>query len=372
MMFTLVLLTLASIASACETDSDCPSSYCQNDATKTAPFTCHLCGDNCCETDTDCDASYCVNDPTKTPPYFCHASKALLPGVATPLEQLVQTATPSSAVNPAAAAAAAAKAKAAADAKDVKDFLVKYQQFVAGLAIAVGAVFAFAGYKYFNATLFLCGAAAAGFFSYVGAQTYYTSTSTTPNIGVMLGVTITLAVLFGLLTVYLRKVGTFLAGAAGGASAGIMFYSVCLSSLVSPVDAVPQLYLYITMSCLGVIGGVLALKIERLVLVLSTSLAGSLATIAGIGHFAHHFPTTMSSFVNGGQLVDSDWQAWAYAGGFVVMVLSSTVVQFKTTSDRNVKVQQEKYKNSLLYGAPTQRGQTSVYVDHVSGYNTAV
>merc|ERR1712166_881588 len=115
------------------------------------------------------------------------------------------------------------------------------------------------------------------------------------------GVTITLAVLFGLLTMYLRKVGTFLAGAAGGASAGIMFYSVCLSGLTSPVDAVPQLYF--TMSCLGVIGGVLALKIERLVLVLSTSLAGSLATIAGIGHFAGHFPTTMSSFVNGGTLV---------------------------------------------------------------------
>jgi len=372
MGFTLVLLTLASIASACETDSDCPSSYCQNDATKTAPFTCHLCGVNCCETDTDCDASYCVNDPTKTPPYFCH-SKALLPGVATPLEQLLQTAsTPSSTVDPAAAAAAAAKAQAKADAADVKKFLGHYQQFVAGLAIAVGAVFAFAGYKYFNATLFLCGAAAAGFFSYVGAQTYYTSTGTTPNVGVMLGVTITLAVLFGLLTMYLRKVGTFLAGAAGGASAGIMVYSVCLSGLASPVDAVPQLYLYLTMSCLGVIGGVLALKIERLVLVLSTSLAGSLATIAGIGHFAGHFPTTMSSFVNGGTLVDSDWQAWAYAGVFVLMVVSSTVVQFKTTSDRNAKVQQEKYKNSLLYGAPTQRGQKSVYVDHVSGYNTAV
>ena len=91
-----------------------------------------------------------------------------------------------------------------------------------------------------------------------------------------------------------------------------------------------------------------------------------------IGHFAGHFPTTMSSFVNGGTLVDSDWQAWAYAGVFVLMVVSSTVVQFKTTSDRNAKVQQEKYKNSLLYGAPTQRGQKSVYVDHVSGYNTAV
>ena len=53
------------------------------------------------------------------------------------------------------------------------------------------------------------------------------------------------------------------------------------------------------------------------------------------------------------------------------MVIVSTIVQFKTTVDRETKEKDQKYKNSLLYTAPEPQ-QRTVYVDHVSGYNTAV
>jgi prolipoprotein diacylglyceryltransferase len=99
-----------------------------------------------------------------------------------------------------------------------------------------------------------------------------------------------------------------------------------------------------------------------------------LAFVAGIGHFAKHFPTSASSFIDPTtHEATHDVWVWAYAAGFVVMVIVSTVVQLKTTVDRNKTKKEEQYKNSLLYAAPTTNvGNRSVYVDHVSGYNTAV
>lgn len=383
-MLTLLLIAVAATAASasCTSDADCPSSYCKNDPTKKAPYSCYGCGDHCCLFDTDCEGSYCVNDPSKMPPYVCHGSF-------TPFELLVQKAvvvnkaatqlankasnTAAPPTTPAAPAPANPLSPAAAkDAKIVEDFLKKYQQVVAGVAIAIGFVFAFAGYRYFSATLFLCGAAAAGFVSFVLIDYYQPNYESSKPV-VVLSVTITLALLVGLLCVYLRKIGTFFAGAAGGASCAFMVNAAVLNKISAP-SAVPGLYLYLSLVLFGMVGGLLALKVERLVIVLSTSLAGSLAFVAGIGHFAKHFPTSASSFIDPTtHEATHDVWVWAYAAGFVVMVIVSTVVQLKTTVDRNKTKKEEQYKNSLLYAAPTTNvGNRSVYVDHVSGYNTAV
>merc|ERR1719399_589650 len=58
------------------------------DPSKTPPYQCHLCGDFCCNTDKDCPKSYCLNDPTKVPPYFCH------PAAAAPAKKVVTTVAP--------------------------------------------------------------------------------------------------------------------------------------------------------------------------------------------------------------------------------------------------------------------------------------
>ncbi len=38
-VLALLLATAVAATASCETDSDCPSSYCQNDPSKTAPYT---------------------------------------------------------------------------------------------------------------------------------------------------------------------------------------------------------------------------------------------------------------------------------------------------------------------------------------------
>merc|ERR1719247_3719165 len=196
----LLLLGVGAAAAGCRRDQDCPSSYCQN-ANK-GHGSCHLCGDHCCLTDADCAGSYCKNDPTMTPPYFCHASLAAADPVTLALSAQ-QAAAP--------AAPAAPKPDdnltpaAAADAKAVEDFLKHYDQVVAGVAIAVGAVFAFAGYRYFTATLFVSGAAAAGFVSYVLIDHYMPVVSAQNEFvgahkpAVLVGVTVALALVGGAL-----------------------------------------------------------------------------------------------------------------------------------------------------------------------------
>jgi len=269
---------------------------------------------------------------------------------------------------------------AAKDAKEIKEFLKKYNSYVAGVSIAVGLLFAYAGYKFFNATLFLVGAAFTGFVSYAVMQTYMYQIENNKVVGnihltpaIMVSVTSVLAIIGGLVTYKLRKLGTFAAGAAGGAAVAVMLNASVLVNLNLPTpEKVPSLWLYIALVVIGVIGGMLALKIERVVFIVATSLAGSLGFVCGIGHFCGHFPTSVNSFVNHGVPTKDPW-VWLYAAGFVVNVIASAIVQFRTTKDKKKAEQEEKYRNSLLYAAPVDNtGVRTAYVDHVSGYHTAV
>jgi len=325
-------------------------------------------------TDRHCKGSYCQNSPDKTAPYYCHSKNS------NPLEELLLNVQQSKDTEtaPAPAAPPSITPAAAADAKAIEDFLNKYNSYVAGVSIAVGLLFAFAGYRYFNATLFLVGAAVTGFISYAVMQTFTYKIEHNKIVGninltpaIIISVTSVLAILGGLITYKLRKVGTFAAGAAGGAAGAVMLNASVLVNLPAPHN-IPSLWLYIALVVLGVIGGMLALKVERVVFILATSLAGSLAVVCSIGHFAGHFPTSIDSFVNHGVVTKSYW-VWGYLAGFVLLVVTSTIVQFRYSEDKKKKQQMEKYRNSLLYSAPEDNtGVRTAYVDHVSGYHTAV
>ena len=80
MLSKIIALSLIASAAAggaltkCDSDGDCPSSYCMKSAGKSPPFTCHDCGANCCNSDVDCKGSYCMKDQTKKAPFQCHAA----------------------------------------------------------------------------------------------------------------------------------------------------------------------------------------------------------------------------------------------------------------------------------------------------------
>ena len=175
-----------------------------------------------CTTNADCPSSYCSNDPTKTAPYFCRA---------TSVEVLTKTANPVAADRAADPLAPAA----AADAEWVEAFLKRYQQIVAAVSIPVGFFFAFAGYKYFSVTLFLSAACIAGFVSFTLIDYYQPSVQTSKPYVVML-VSSILAMSSGCVVMKLRTLGIFVAGALGGGKLTFSFvnFPFALISLTTP------------------------------------------------------------------------------------------------------------------------------------------
>lgn len=343
----------AGALASCKTDADCPSSYCANDPTKKPPYMCHACGDNCCLTDKDCPSSYCVNDPTKMPPYMCHAS-----GADAMFESDVQRVGGSLAPS---ASQDADKIK-----KEVEHVLHKYQSVVAGATIAVGTAVAFFGYKLVGPTLFLAGAAAGGFATYVVMDaTISDNYERKPE--AVIATSLAVALVAGIVLVRLRKIGVFVAGAAGGAVAALMLNTAVIYRLqtYAPKE-VPSLYLYVVVLLLGLFGGYLALKLERTVLIVATALAGSFGAVAGVGYFAGHYPTSYQSFVHNDQL-NRDPIVWAYLGGMVAMTLLGVVVQLRTTEKRRTN---DEKRQALLYAvpAPTAGAPRSVNVASVAGY----
>lgn len=342
----------AGAVASCKTDADCPSSYCANDLTKKPPYMCHACGDNCCLTDKDCPTSYCVNDPTKMPPYMCHAAQ----GQATNLyaSDAQGSIAPSAAQD-------ADKIK-----KEVEHILSKYQSVVAGATIAIGAVVTFSGYKLVGPTIFLAGAATGGFAAYVVTDSTI-SDNYQRKPAAVIATSLAVALVAGIVLMKLRKIGVFVAGAAGGAVAALMLNTAVLYRLQTfAPKAVPSLYLYIVVVLLGVFGGFLALKLERIVLIVATALVGSFGTVAGIGYFAGHYPTSYDSFVHNDHL-NRDPIVWAYLGGMVLMTLLGVVVQLRTTEKRR---RVDDKGQSLLYAVPTPApgAPQSVNVAAVAGY----
>ena len=66
--------------------------------------------------------------------------------------------------------------------------------------------------------------------------------------------------------------------------------------------------------------------------------------VGGIGHFAGHFPTSIDSFVNHGVPTKSYW-VWGYLAGFVLLVVVSTIVQFRNSNDK--KKQQQLFQDRV-------------------------
>lgn len=79
---------------------------------------------------------------------------------------------------------------------------------------------------------------------------------------------------------------------AVGAALGVILASALKASLIAkayPKD--PQLAFIIAAAVCGLVFGLIAIFLQKQMLILSTAYAGSVAAVFGIGHFAGHFPT---------------------------------------------------------------------------------
>ena len=240
----------------------------------------------------------------------------------------------------------------------VNTLLHKYHNVVYAAATLVGFVFTFVGYKLFPATMFLAGSAAGGIGSYILTDSVVDDTYI-HKVAIIVGVSVTCALIAGVLALKLRKLGVFLAGAFGGVVGAVALNNAFLINYTSPIVSVPNFYLYVAAVLLGSIAGVLALKLERPILILTTSVVGSFCTVYGTKYFIELekvVPVTTWSSP----------QVWIYLSAFLVLLIAGLLIQFSSTKkprnlngERRTSLLANDYssvhiesKNAIVYAAP--------------------
>lgn len=192
------------------------------------------------------------------------------------------------------------------------------------VAVLLGFVFLFFGIRLFRTILALAGFAACAILAYV----LLTNIGDFVGFGVhrswiVLGVCAAAGVAGGLLALWLWTAALVALGALGGFG---------LSLFVLSMHAFSASFLPFFMTALVVLGGLLAVLLERKIIVVATAMSGAVAVSSGIDVFAKTgFNNALEQLVRNHAVADGEprmyWMLVACGGAAVV----GMVVQFLTT-----------------------------------------
>ncbi|GLD96950.1 hypothetical protein PINS_up005633 [Pythium insidiosum] len=200
------------------------------------------------------------------------------------------------------------------------------------IAIAVGAIVCLAGYRLFRYTIFVCGFIVGGLAVASAIEWIFKNQSwmaTASWIGFFVG-----GLLLGLFAMSLYTTSIFVAGAAGGVLLAFTIHNT-VTYKIYPEH--PTYVLVALAVILGIVCGVLALKLEKPVLVIATSFVGAVATVWGIGYFAGEFPNAADLEFYRSKAANGDWQFslpaawWGYLAGILVLFAFGMMMQFRKT-----------------------------------------
>jgi len=178
--------------------------------------------------------------------------------------------------------------------------------------IIVGVLMTFLGYKYKRTTLATVGFCVGGGFAYVLVDTLFPDAWGGFPAVALVGV----GALVGALTAYFMHLGLF----AAGASLGVVLAMLLQTAVLYRLSVEPSgLLMYIAMAVFGLILGLLALKLERPLLIIATSYGGAFLATYGVGHFIGNTPSPFSlgaaidnAAASGVESVPSTW--WIMLG----------------------------------------------------------
>lgn len=199
-------------------------------------------------------------------------------------------------------------------------------------AIAVGAVMVAMGYRLFRATLFAVGFAAGGVAIAMVVENVFDDKSwviTASWIAFVVG-----GLICGCIVVSLYSLGIFIAGAAAGVALAMMLNN-SVGYEIYPSH--PQVVLIVLCIALGLLCGVLAIRLERPVLITATSLFGAAILVWGVGYFAGDFPSSSDLKEYASQDINGDWVYsipdawWGYLAGILVLFVLGLFIQFGKT-----------------------------------------
>ncbi|GLD96953.1 hypothetical protein PINS_up005636 [Pythium insidiosum] len=215
------------------------------------------------------------------------------------------------------------------------------------VAVVVGAVLCVAGYRLIRCAVFVCGFLVGGLIVASAIEWVFQARSwvqTASWIGFVVG-----GLVVGGLAMWLYLASICAIGAAGGVVLALLIHT-SVAYKVSPEN--PNYVFAALAVVLGVLGAVVALKLERPMLITATSLVGAVLAAAGVGYFAGEFPNAADLKRYRVRASNGDWvfsipQAWwAYLLGIVALFGFGMFMQFrKTARNYNRSDRKNYYKN---------------------------
>ncbi|KAG3103562.1 hypothetical protein PI124_g14139 [Phytophthora idaei] len=199
-------------------------------------------------------------------------------------------------------------------------------------ALLVGALLAVAGYRLWQTTVYALGFLGGGVVIAVIFEKVFkdeTWVLTASWIAFVVG-----GIIVGYICVYVYWAGVCMGGAVAGASLAIL---VNTSFGYKFAPSHPATVLIVLVAVFAIIGGGLALWLQKPALIAGTSLVGAFLLFWGIGYFAGNYPTfndlaRFRTYNSSGDLVYSIPGAWwGYLIGTLVVFGLSMVLQFRFT-----------------------------------------
>ncbi|XP_013420831.1 transmembrane protein 198 [Lingula anatina] len=230
------------------------------------------------------------------------------------------------------------------------DIVYKYDvapATICAVCFVFGVLYAFLGYRFFKAIMFMTGFIFGSVLTYVLLDEH-SQLPTEANAGIAVGV----GVLLGLITMLVQYVGLFATGFTFGLFLATIFL-VILELFYHPSTkwiSIGVLFI------LGVVFALLALKFQKSMTVLGTSLFGGALMFICLDYYAELF--IMSMHILNVLKVEPEaqdrlcWFSWVIAGVWLLIFVLGVVIQWKLTSKgcdhRDVKIRSKKHRKVNL------------------------
>eukprot|EP01114_Cavostelium_apophysatum_P016615 TRINITY_DN476_c0_g1_i1.p1 TRINITY_DN476_c0_g1~~TRINITY_DN476_c0_g1_i1.p1 ORF type:complete len:281 (+),score=51.59 TRINITY_DN476_c0_g1_i1:71-844(+) len=195
---------------------------------------------------------------------------------------------------------------------------------ITSVGILAGLLFTFFGYRLFKPVLFVVGFAIAGGLTYLGLY-YHTSV----GLIVLIAAPILAGIIGGILLVVFSIVGIFMLGAI----LGFLILSVILSAKDGGLIS-NHIAIWVMMGAFPFAGGVIAVLIQKPLIIGATALGGSYAAVAGVdrfvkGGFSQVIPTLIA---NRFHEINADYKTYIEIGVCVLICVLGVIVQAKKTA----------------------------------------
>lgn len=209
---------------------------------------------------------------------------------------------------------------------------------LSAIAILLGSLICFFGYRIFKFMLFLAGFLTGFFFTYMLCSGYLTEHLSGKFLEhkdqIFLGASVGVGIVAGLLTLCIFYLGLFILGATMGWFVGM----VCLPLLYKHSEYLSEhTWLpYIVLCAFAIVGGVLILCIQRVVIVIASSFLGAFGCINGLDYFVENSRSLYYSVnILHGHFDKSDlptcWYTWLILCLIPVMFIGGLAVQLGIT-----------------------------------------